>query len=107
MQDYLAIGSTPCDEDCAQVGSQGYYEKSQLECREFIAQLRRQFGNEPEHTQLRTVANPHDFGTYYEVHCFYDDDYRESVAYALTCADDAWSSWDKEAKASLKIVSPD
>lgn len=39
---------------------------------------------------LKVVANSHDFGTYYEVHAFYNTDIPESEEWALMV------EWDKE-----------
>ena len=40
MRDWLAIGSSPPSEACAQVRSEGYYERARVECRAYIALLR-------------------------------------------------------------------
>ena len=93
-KDVLAIGSSPCDEDCAQVGSEGYYERAQAECRRFIELLRRTFGPEPEGAELFIKANLHDFGTYYEVACRFDPDAEAAVDYALKCEGDAPPTWE-------------
>ena len=108
MRDYIEIGPTPCDEDCQQVGMASYDgEQARLECECFRDQLRRQFGPEPEGARLRIKSNPHDFGSYLEVVCNFDDEYPESVEYAFKCEGEAWNKWDNESRDKLGLpVSP-
>lgn len=83
MRDYITIGSVPCDEDCAQVGDENYSVKAKAECRRYIEALIAHYGDGPDGTYLTVKGFPHDFGTYYEVVCVYDDDDAESVDYAF------------------------
>ena len=39
MRDYIEIGSTPHDEDCAQVGSENYAKRAKYECEMFAKQI--------------------------------------------------------------------
>src|SRR6185437_3380139 len=90
------------DEDCEQVGTASYDGKrARLECETFRDQLRRQFGDEPEGATLRVKSNPHDFGNYLEVACYYDDNYPESVEYAFKCEGEAWINWDEVSRIKL------
>lgn len=92
-RDTVYIGSTPCNEDCAQVGAPDYEIRAKEECRRFIALLRDTFGPEPEGARLRIKSNPHDFGYYYEVVCDFDP-YNEAAAeYAYRCESDAPETW--------------
>ena len=104
MRDYIAIGSSPVDEDCAQVGSTeyDYYERAKRECTAFIHQLRRQFGEEPPSARLSVKSFSHDFGTYYEVVCYYDDEDEESMDYAFKLEAETPNEWDEKAKLELK-----
>ena len=101
MRDEISIGSTPASEDCAQVGSEGYYPQARRECRAFIGQLQRQFGPPPEGARLAVKSNAHDFGTYLDVVVRFDDDNPEAVEYAYRCEEHASDVWDAEAKAEL------
>jgi len=83
MKDFINIGSSPIEEECAQVGSENYLERARQECQRYIATIRRVCGKEPEGARLAVIAFPHDFGTYYEVVCHYDDSCPESFDYAL------------------------
>jgi hypothetical protein len=102
MRDYISIGSSPTDESCAQVGSDNYERQSKKECKAFIHQLLRQFGEEPYLASLRIKYFPHDFGTYSEVVCYYDDEIEESRSYAYKLESETPSKWDKEALEELK-----
>lgn len=68
MFDYLSIGSTPADEPCAQLGSEGYEEKARIECIAFLHQLNRLW---PEGF-FKLKWFPHDFGSYCEVIAMFD-----------------------------------
>lgn len=102
--DYLSIGATPCGEDCAQVGSNNYSARVKRECAAFINQLRRQFGPEPEFASLRIKAFSHDFGTYYEVVCYFNDEDSKSVDYAFDIENNSPELWDEQAREELGIV---
>jgi len=92
MRDYVTIGSAPADEVPAQVGSENYASKALVECKVYIEQLKRELGDPPLGAQLKTKAFPHDYGTYHEVVCFYDD--HEGRAYALRCESEGPLLWD-------------
>jgi hypothetical protein len=93
MKDYIEIGPVPSDEQCAQVGSNNFYKNCMTECKAFMQAIRKKLGEEPSWAQLSIKANPHDFGTYYEVVCYYDDEHPESLEYALKCESDAPRTW--------------
>lgn len=100
MMDYLNIGSTPNEEDCAQVGSADYYARAIKECRAYREQIRKHYP-EPENGYLRVKGFPHDFGTYYEVVAYYDPEDTEASRWALDIEGDdlgVLSTWDEEFK---------
>lgn len=94
-RDYLNIGSSPTDEECAQVGSPNYASRAKAECARFIDLLRKKFGPEPEGALLQAKSFPHDFGSYYEVVCWYDDGLPESVDYAFRCEGETPATWEE------------
>ena len=94
MKDFLEIGSSPPDENCEQLGSPDYATKALAECERYIDVLRKKLGKEPEGARLRVKANPHDFGTYYEVVCDFDTELLESQDYAFKCDSNGPSTWD-------------
>ena len=103
MRDCVYIGSTPCDEPCQQVGMPSYDASlARKECRAFINQLRRMFGKEPEGAELRIRMELHDFGSYPEVVCYYDDEQPKSVDYAYKCESESPANWDLQANIELQ-----
>jgi hypothetical protein len=101
MRDWLHIGSSPPDEDCAQVGSPDYYPRAKRECRAYIAQLRRVLGPEPTGAHLTIKSNPHDFGNYLSVVCEFDPVSTVAVDYAYRCESQGPKVWDDQAKREL------
>lgn len=96
MRDYLSIGSAPCDEECAQVGSPDYSTQARIECRAYMEQLRRLYP-EPQGGYFKLKSFPHDFGSYYEVVAVYDDEDEEATEWALG-AEYGAEKWDAEAR---------
>ncbi len=94
MREYVTIGSTPCDEDCVQVGSDDYEERALAECHRFVGLLRRMFGQEPAGAKLAVKAFPHDYGNYHEVVVFYDRDNAEAVKYAFNVENNQPATWE-------------
>ncbi|HSW57589.1 MAG TPA: hypothetical protein VLH15_04255 [Dehalococcoidales bacterium] len=89
----MCLGSAPVDEDCAQVGSKNYAEMARGECEEYIRLIRASLGFEPARARLAVKTFPHDFGTYYEVVCWYDPHDREETEYAERCWEEAPTRW--------------
>jgi hypothetical protein len=85
MRDVLPIGSSPCEEPCAQVGQPEYYQKARQECRRFMQWLRQHLGPEPEGARLAITSFPHDFGDDLEMVCWFDAEMPASVDYAYRC----------------------
>ena len=102
MRDFVYIGSTPCEEECEQLGENYNRQKARQECRAFINQLRRQFGIEPSGAQLAIKTEQHDFGSYPEVVCYFEDSKPESVDYAFRCESDTPLNWDMQAVIELQ-----
>ena len=102
MKEETSIGSTPAAENCQQVGTEGYdRDKAILECHIFIAQLRREFGAEPEGARLFVKSNPHDFGSYHEVNVEYDISSEIASNYAFGVEAETPEYWDEAALNAL------
>jgi hypothetical protein len=101
MRDWIDIGSSPPAESCAQVGTKDYVERARLECGLYIELLRRILGPEPEGAQLSVKSNPHDFGTYLSVVCYFDPEHPESLDYAYRCESEGPEEWDHIAREEL------
>jgi hypothetical protein len=101
-RDYLVLEAVPTDEAPADLDARGYAARARQCCAAFIAQVRRQFGPEPQGAALKTRAMPHDVGTYYTVVCYYDDP--EAEAYALRLEADLPACWDAQARQELGLA---
>lgn len=103
MRDYLTIGPTPAEEECEQIGSPNYSaSKAKIESQVFINQIRRTLGEEPFGAALRVKSFPHDFGTYTEVVCYFEDSNEKATEYAFKCESESPGFWDEEAKRELR-----
>ena len=103
MRDYIDIGSSPANEPCAQVGTEDYAQKARAECQRFLELIRTNMGEEPGSARLSIKANSHDFGTYYEVVCYYDDTDEEATRYAVRCRDDQPAEWGEDAPPAQEL----
>jgi hypothetical protein len=101
MREWIDIGSSPPEENCAQVGTDDYYPRARRECRAYIALLRRTLGDEPPGASLAIKSNEHDFGTYLSVVCYYDPEHEAAIDYAFRCESEGPQEWDEAAKAEL------
>ena len=101
--EYLELGCAPSDEKCAQVGQDDYRLQAFRECNALRKQLRRMFGREPEKGALIIKGNPHDFGVYYEVRCYYEVDDVPGKNYAFRCEAEYPTEWDDEARKELGL----
>lgn len=103
MRDSIYIGETPNTETCEQMGDNYDSAKARRECRAYINQLRRVYGQEPAGAMFKVKSNPHDFGSYLSVECYYDDNNEEAMNYAFN-AEAGCDEWDAEAKAELALT---
>jgi hypothetical protein len=101
MRDTLYIGSSPPEEDCAQLGSDGYHDRARRECRAYINLLRRTLGPEPDGATLVVSSHPHDFGDYLAVSCRFNSELPEAIDYAYRCESDGPTCWDDQARQEL------
>jgi hypothetical protein len=99
--DEINIGSAPYSEDCVQVGSPEYYSKYKAEGMAFINQLKRVLGEPPAGAYFKLKGFPHDFGTYHEVVCRFDEDDEIARNYAFNAEGNTPDYWDDQARAEL------
>jgi hypothetical protein len=104
----ITIGPGPHEENVAQIGfDPEFTQKNIAECKAFKEQIVRAYGEPPEGASLRTIRNPHEFGTYREVAVRVDEfggtqawDY----AYAVEGdVDGKLVSWDEQARVDLGL----
>lgn len=97
--DYISIGPTPTEEDCAQVGSDGYAFRARKECEVFKEQLKRTFPK----GRFGIKAQTHDYGTYYEVVAYLPEDDKAAAEEAFKAEAETPTLWDAEARADLGL----
>ncbi|MBX2968319.1 MAG: hypothetical protein KF803_03025 [Cyclobacteriaceae bacterium] len=102
MLDYIYLSqTTPHDESCAQVGSEDYMQRSRIEARVYMDQLKRTFGMNPHGSFFKIVRCPHDFGTYLDIRFYYDDEDQTHVTYMMNI-ETGCDKWDDQARDELK-----
>ena len=83
MIDHLYIGPCPADEPCAQTGhTEGAERLNRIECKAYVEALRKVYGPEPDNAYYHIKGQSHDFGRYYEVCIYFDDNDDTAMAYA-------------------------
>ena len=103
MRDYLEFDCNPIEEDCVQTGkTDNYLQMNAIECRAMINQLIRKFGDKPEGVSIKRKTNYHDFGTYYSIAVYFNDDNEQECEYAYKIEGDYPAYWDDEAKQELQ-----
>ena len=96
-RDYINIGSTPADESCQQLGPSYDAALARAECQAFARQLARLW---PAGT-FGVKGFDHDFGRYYEVVAWWDDESEPAFDAAFAAEAETPATWDDEAKAEL------
>ena len=97
-RNYFELGICPVDEEseCPQVGNPDYPEKAKAMCYRYIKLLEKLFPlHEKYGVTFSVQANPHDFGTYFEVVVNYEED-TIGAEYASYIEDDLPATWDDE-----------
>jgi len=102
MTERLDIDTVPLDEECAQVGSTDYSERSKIECRVFADQIIREHGKPPGSARIAIKRNPHDFGTYLSIELVFNDDNEDESEWAYNVEGNLPMEWDEIAKENLK-----
>lgn len=100
LRETLMLGSSPCNEDCAQTTDPDYVRKAHVECRRYAAQMRRHYATRHAGKEcpldLRIKGNAHDFGTYYEVAVSFDPADRKQVTAAYWLEGNCPENWDTD-----------
>lgn len=92
MRDFMTLGPSPCGEDCVQLGTEDYPEKSRAECKRYKKLLEEKFPLNGIYFGIKSFD--HDFGTYREVVVYYDDNDEESADNALTVENNLPETWE-------------
>ena len=110
--DYVYLGCAPTEEDCAQVGSEDYEERSKRETTAFIMQLSEvllDMGYCPETLpkgfRIMAKTEQHDFGQYEEVVARVDAGDEQAYELAVLLERNLPATWSNLAKKLLGPVS--
>lgn len=104
MTDYMDFDCVPCEEKCESVGMPGYDPmKARAECRAYLRQILRIFGEPPDGCQLVVKSNPHEFGDYLTVVAKFGSSDKRALRWALRVERNLRSRWDGEACNELGI----
>lgn len=90
----INIGPCPTDETPHQLGSRNYAHNAIVECNRYKKLIRKLFGPEPSGTKLYVKSNEHDFGTYYELACWFQEDINHAKEYAYKVENEQPEKWD-------------
>ena len=100
LTEQIEIGGNPNGEECVPVSNKVLYAQAQrAECRAYIRALRKKFGPEPHGAMFKITSNPHDFGTYYEVACLFDESDERATEYAYN-SESGLETW---AEAGMRV----
>ena len=97
---YLNLGATPCEEECARVGRSDYEERSRRECFIFQRMLKRLYPAPPK-AWLDVKSFPHGYGNYREVCVCFDDQSEAACDYAYALKQETPPEWDAIARYEL------
>jgi hypothetical protein len=98
---YIALGATPCEEECAQVGRPDYPERSKRECQVYQRMLERLYPAPNDQVRLVIKSSSHDFGNYREVCARFDDEDEPATDYAYELERESPTEWDAIARYEL------
>jgi len=101
MKDYIDLASSPLNEDCAQVGSPDYHERSRLELRELKRMMEAVHPSSIPGAYYAAKTFPHDFGSYSELCAIFDDEDEAAAEWAYEAEDHVPDDWDEEATLAL------
>lgn len=105
MQEYIEIGPSPYEEDCAQVGNENYRKDASKEMVAYINQLNRTFIDaESKGITFKQKWFDHDFGAYGEVCMYWNTENEEADSYVYEIEKRLPESWDKLAMEELGIA---
>lgn len=105
MVDYYDFDATPCEEPCAQTGSNEYdhIQMQKIEIEVFLEHIQRNIGKPPKgFIRWKKAANPHDFGTYYTLQVVYDENTAGETFWNWINKIDSIQTWDRQDLQSLQ-----
>ena len=97
LLDYVSLGPCPCGEEAVQVGEPDYLPRAVEQSRRYIKLLKEKLGSEPGTAMFNIKYNSHDFGTYVDVVCYFDNNDQEGREFAVRAERCAPTKWGNEA----------
>lgn len=100
------LSSTPCDEQCSDIGEDDFERLNRLECRAFIAQLNRLFPIPAElkgKVEYGIQLSRHDYGSYREVVIRGAGNIPQVATFTAKVESHAPTHWDYLAKVDLAV----
>lgn len=97
MANYIEVGSAPFDEECVYVTDKKPYIREMLhECIRYKSYLEKLFSEQmPDGCEFGIKMFPHDFGSYYEVVIYFDDEIEEQCDFAYMVEDNLPEKWEE------------
>lgn len=94
--DYIVVGTTPVDEECASVGDIDYYDRVRVEYRAYKDQLKRMFPQlESSDFGMTLMGFDHDFGRYHELALWYNTNVHHVEEMAFEIETNLPEKWDE------------
>lgn len=104
MMEYIELGPTPPEEDCAQLGSDDFTKRAKKEMTAYVNQLNREFPDaESKGIHFSIKWFNHDFGRYGEVVANWDTDDEIANEYVYVIDSSIPTNWDREALQELNL----
>ena len=96
MKDSLSFDTCPVYEICESLGPDYEPMKARAEAKRTIELLRKKFGEEPHRAHLGIKSNPHEFGSYLSIECYFDDEDDNSQQYCFSVESNWPNTWNDD-----------
>jgi hypothetical protein len=94
VRDFVELGQVPWKETPTALSDPEYRRNAQRECEAFVWAIRNYLGYEPTGACLTCKAFEHEFGTEYQVVCYFDKKNPDAVEYAHRCERQVPATWE-------------
>ncbi len=93
MRDFVELGQVPWRETPTPMSDPAYRQNALRECEALIWSIRNYLGYEPTGACLTVKTFEHEFGTEYQVVCYFDKNRADAVDYARRCERQTPATW--------------
>jgi hypothetical protein len=94
VRDFVELGQVPWKETPTPMSDPEYRRNAQRECEAFVWAIRNYLGYEPTGACLTCKSFKHDFGSEYQVVCYFDKKNPDAVEYAQQCERQVPATWE-------------